>query len=595
MTTQPTSLKSSITPPGKHSVLQWRSYLPFMDWLVHYDRANLMGDLIAGLVVAIVLVPQGMAYALLAGLPPEAGLYASILPLLIYGLLGTSRTLAVGPVAMVSLLVASTINQIGVDSVTEYLLLAATLALMVGLIQLLMGFLKVGFLVNFLSHPVLSGFTSAAAILIGASQIKYMLGVSIPRTEYFYELFPHLAEQIGNTNLTVLVISLTSLGTLFYFKTHIARHLKQLGLKPLWVTFLSKIGPLVVVLLSTLLVAIFRLDKAADVDIVGKVPVGLPPLNTPSFEMDTWRILLPFALTISLLGYMESISMAKSLASKRRQKVSANQELVALGMANVGASLTGGYPVAGGFGRSMVNFMAGANTGLASIITAILMFITVVFLTPIFYYLPTAVLSAIIMLAVSGLLDTHTLKHTWQYNKIDALSLIITFLAVLGFGIETGILVGVATSLGLYLWRTSRPHVAIVGRIGDTEEYRNILRHEVATHPKILTLRIDESLYFPNAQYLEDVVLGQIADNPEIEHFVLVCNAVNYIDVSALEVLEKLHVELQENNITFNLAEVKGPVKDRLHAIGFVNTIGVEHCFISTHAAMQYLTDGAWR
>ena len=323
--------------------------------------------------------------------------------------------------------------------------------------------------------------------------------------------------------------------------------------------------------------------------IVGEVPQGLPPFALPPFDLATFQDLLPIAITIAVVGYMESISVAKALASKKRQKVDANQELIAIGSANIGASLTGGYPVAGGFGRSMVNFTAGANTGLASIITAGLMLVTVVLLTPLFYFLPNAILAAIIVVAVSSLVDVDAFFHAWRYSKADGLSLLITFMAVLELGIETGILVGVAVSLAVYLWHTSRPHIAIVGRISETEEYRNIMRHETQTHPNILALRVDESLYFPNAQYLEDVVLAQIADNPRIDHFVLVCKAVNFIDTTALEVLEELNHRLADNNVTFYMAEVKGPVMDRLQRIGFVDEIGADRFFLTTHEACETL------
>ncbi len=570
-----------------------RSYFPFTDWLLNYKRENLSGDLIAGIIVAVMLVPQGMAYALLAGLPAEVGLYASIVPLLIYGLLGTSRALAVGPVAMVSLLVASGIAALEPASTSETLALAITLALLVGLIQLAMGIFRVGFLVNFLSHPVLSGFTSAAALVIGFSQLKSLLGFNIPRTEHFHELILYALENISQTNPVTLLIGLVSIGILLYFKFALGKQLKSLGLPTTWVVGLTKIGPLVIVLLGSAVVYFFSLNESAGVAIVGDVPGGLPPLTAPQFDLATWQALLPIALTIGVVSYMESISVAKALAAKRRQKVDANQELIALGAANLGASFTGGYPVTGGFSRSMVNFTAGANTGLASLITAGLVLLTVVFLTPLFYFLPNAVLAAIVVVAVASLVDVEAFTHAWKYSKSDAISLLITFVAVLELGIEVGIFVGAGVSIALYLWHTSRPHVAVVGRIEGTEEYRNVLRHDVETYPNILALRIDESLYFPNAQYLEDMVLCQVADHQEIEHFVLVCNAVNYIDTSALEVLEELHKYLADNGIGFYMAEVKGPVMDRLKRIGFVDRLGKDHFFLTTHEACETLKPAA--
>lgn len=564
-------------------------YLPFLDWLVHYRRKNLTGDLIAGVIVAIMLVPQSMAYALLAGLPPQVGLYSSIVPLLIYGLLGTSRALAVGPVAIVSLLVAAGVSQFAPQSTGEYISLVLTLALLVGIIQLGMGLIRVGFLVNFLSHPVLSGFTSAAALVIGFSQLRHVLGIDIPRSDQIHQTIFYALQNLHATNLTTLLIAGFSIATLLYFKLAAQGHLMHLGIPAHIAIPLTKVGALVAVILGTLTVWLLGLNERAAVSIVGAVPAGLPPLTVPVFDLEVIRMLLPTAATISLIGFMESISVAKSLASRRRQKIDANQELVALGAANLGAAFTGGYPVTGGISRSVVNFTAGANTGLASIITAGLITLTVLLFTPLFFYLPNVVLATVIIVAVLNLIDFATFRHAWAYDKSDALSLLATFFAVLIVGIEAGILVGVAASLTLYLWRTSRPHIAIVGQLGDTEHYRNVLRHDVRTYPHIMAVRVDESLYFPNAQYLENVLLNAIAENPDVEHLVLVCSAVNYIDASALEVLESLIRELREAGTNLYLAEVKGPVMDRLKRVGFIERLGSERVFMSTHQAMQTL------
>lgn len=566
-----------------------RQYFPFMGWLLRYNRKYLTGDIIAGVIVAIMLVPQSMAYALLAGLPPQIGLYASIVPLIIYGLLGTSRALAVGPVAMVSLLVASALGHMDLSSVAQYVQMAVVLSLMVGVIQLTMGILKVGFLVNFLSHPVLSGFTSAVAIVIGLSQFKHLIGVSIPRTGSTLELGKVILTQLSNTNLVVLALSLFSVSVLLYFKFFLNKHLTQIGLNKNIIAPVIKLGPLVVAVVGLGAVALGSLDVIYDVPIVGEVPAGLPPFAIPTFDFQMISDLLPFALTLSIVGYLESISVAKALASRRRQKIDANQELIAMGVANIGGSLTSGYPVAGGFSRSMVNFTAGANTPLASMISAGLIAVTMLFLTPTFYYLPNAVLGAIIIVAVITLFDWKTVVHTWHYSKADFASLIATFIAVLLIGVENGIMIGVITSLGLYLWRTSRPHVAVVGQIENTQEYRNVLRHEVKTYPNIIAMRVDESLYFPNAQYLEDVILNTVADNPDVEHFLLICSAINFIDVSALEILESLHHSLEGVGVGMYYASMKGPVMDRFRKIGFVEKIGDDHFFLSTHDAMESL------
>jgi len=584
----PAKYKHTTSQDDHFSIQQ---YFPFLDWLLNYNRQNLTGDVTAGIIVAIMLVPQSMAYALLAGLPPQVGLYTSIVPLIVYGLLGTSRTLAVGPVAMVSLLVASALSSLELASVAQYVQMALILALLVGMIQLIMGVFKIGFLVNFLSHPVLSGFTSAVGIVIGLSQFKHLIGISVPRTESMPELAMFIIERLSDTNIAVLILSTISVAILLYFKFFLKNHLAQFNLPDNIVSPIIKLGPLVAVVIGIGVVAIGRLDTAYNVPIVGDIPAGLPTFAIPALSLDSMSQLFPFALTIAIVGYLESISVAKALASRRRQKVDANQELIALGSANIGASLTGGYPVAGGFSRSIVNFTAGANTGLASIISASLIAITMLFLTPIFYYLPNAVLGAIILVAVMSLFDLETVKHTWHYDKADFASLVVTFVAVLLIGIENGILVGVVTSIGLYLWRTSRPHVAVVGQIGDTEEYRNVLRHDVTTHDNILAMRVDESLYFPNAQYLEEMVLNTVADNPKVDHFILICSAVNFIDSSALDTLESLHYSLKLSNVGMYCAGVKGPVMDRLRHIGFVERIGEENFFLSTHEAVTSLCD----
>ena len=560
-------------------------YLPILKWGRQYQRAWLSGDLLAGLIVAIMLVPQGMAYALLAGLPPQVGLYASIIPLFLYGILGTSRTLAVGPVAIVSLLVASGVGAFAEIGSPEYIQFALTLALLVGIIQALMGLFRVGFLVNFLSHPVLAGFTSAAALVIGFSQLKHLLGIDMPRGEFIETVF-YAVEHIGQTNSVTFLIGAIGIAILLYFKFVLGKQLIQLNVPKSVAIPITKSGPLVIVLLGTLFVFFLKLNEANGVKVVGDVPAGLPPMTMPILDVSIWQALLPTALAISFVGFMESISVAKSLASKKRQKVNSDQELIALGIANLGATFTGGYPVTGGFSRSVVNYEAGANTGLASMITAVLIGLTVIFLTPLFYFLPKALLAAIIMVAVFGLIDIKTLRHVWKYNKGDAAAMIFTFFAVLIIGIEMGILVGVAAAILMFIWRTSRPHVAVVGRLNDSEIYRNIERHPVKTCSKTIAIRIDESLYFANAKYLEDTVLDAIADNPTIEHFVLIGTAVNFIDASALETLESLHRDLSDAGVTFHLAAIKGPVMDRLISIGFIKHFGEDQIHLTTHDAM---------
>ena len=564
-----------------------KTHLPLLEWLPAYNARTFANDGIAGLIVAIMLVPQGMAYALLAGLPAEVGLYASIVPLILYGLLGSSRALAVGPVAIVSLMVASTLGEFHEAGSTGYVAGAVLLAFLSGVILLGMGVARMGFLVNFLSHPVISGFSSAAALIIGFSQLKHLLGYDIPRSHLISDTVAHAISNLSNLNIATLAITLMSLAILLAFKRKVAPFLVGFGVAGPLADAIGKSGPLVAVFVTTACVWHFDLNTSQGVKIVADIPAGLPPLQMPTFDIELMRELFPAAALISVVGFLESISVAKSLASKRRQKVDPDQELMALGAANLGASFTGGYPVTGGFSRSLVNFTAGAVTPFASIITAMLIAVTVALFTPLLYFLPKAALAAIIVVAVANLIDLKTLRLAWNYDKADAISLISTFLAVLWLGIELGIIAGTALTIMLYLWRTSRPHVAVVGRVGNTEHFRNILRHEVQTDPRILAIRIDESLYFANTSYLEDTILARVADQPEIEHLVLIMSAVNFIDASALETLETLIGRLRDAGVDTHLTDVKGPVMDRLGRTEFLRHLGDENVYLSIHDAMQ--------
>jgi SulP family sulfate permease len=568
---------------------QLQQYIPALNWLRNYQSKHLFGDITAGIIVTSLLIPQGMAYALLAGLPPQIGLYASILPAIIYPLLGTSQVLAVGPVAVDSLMVAAAIAKLAPQGSSEYLALAIALAFLVGIIEIGMGVLRMGFLVNFLSRSVISGFISGAAIIIGFSQVKHLLGLKIPSTESFVELLTLILGKITEVNWVTLSLGLSSIAILLYFNQPLVKLLKRQGWSEQRILPISKSAPLLVVILGTLLVSVFQWDRVAGVKIVGMVPLGLPPLTIPSFDLQTWRSLLPAALAIALVGYMEGFSGAQALASKRREKIDPNQELIAFGAANMSAAFTGGYPVTGGVSRSVVNFAAGANTGLASIITGILVAITVMFFTSWFYFLPQTCLAATIITAVYKLIDFATLKRMWNYDKADAIAWLVTFSAVLGLGVEKGIIFGAIVALSLHLWHTSRPHIAIVGRLGESEHFRNVLRYEVKTSPQVLAIRVDASLYFANAKYMENFLSREISDRPDVTSVVLVCSAVNLIDASALEVLESLIADLKSIGINFCFSEVKGPVMDKLLNIGFVDYVGRDHFFLSTDIAMREL------
>lgn len=563
-------------------------YLPFLTWLRHYRREHLPSDVVAGIVTAIMLIPQSMAYAQLAGLPPQIGLYASVAPLIVYALLGTSGQLSVGPVAITSLLVFSGVSSLATPGSERYIQLVLLLAFMVGAIKLALGVLRLGVILNFISHPVLAAFTSASALIIAVGQLKYILGYRIGG-EHLHETIAQAIAGLGQTNLVTLAIGLGSIGLLLFFRQGLRPLLRRAGLPPLAVTLIVSGAPLLAVILGIVIAQAFQLDQTAKVAVVGSIPAGLSPISMPAMTMADAQALLPTALTIVLVSVVESIAVAKALASKRRQAIDPDQELVALGAANITASFFSGYPVTGGFARSVVNAQAGAITGLASLITAAGIALILLFFTPIFYYLPQAVLAATVIVAVIGLVDLREPQRIWRTNRGDAFTWLLTFIAVLALGIETGIFIGVGSALVLYLWRTSRPHIAIVGRLGDSEVYRNVERHQVKTWPHVVAVRVDESLYFANTRYLEQALLRIVAERPEVKHLVLIGSAINFIDSSALHTLDHLIDELRDAGVEFHLADIKGPVMDRLKQSELLDKIGEDHIHLTTHTAMLAL------
>ncbi|WP_421868440.1 SulP family inorganic anion transporter [Motiliproteus sp.] len=566
--------------------MKLKRYLPIFDWLGTYNRQSLTSDLVAALIVTIMLIPQSLAYALLAGLPPEVGLYASILPLVAYALFGSSRTLAVGPVAVVSLMTAAAVGNLALQGTQEYLVAAVALAFISGLMLVLMGIFRLGLLANFLSHPVISGFITASGIIIAASQLKHLLGVDASGHNLL-EIVQSLLARLDQINPTTLVIGVLATGFLFWVRQGLKPLLIGFGLPPRLADLCAKAGPVLAVAGTTLAVWLFGLVEQ-QVAVVGAVPQGLPSLTLPSFDMDLWQQLFISALLISVVGFVESVSVAQTLAAKRRQRIEPNQELIGLGSANIASSLSGGYPVTGGFARSVVNFDAGAETPAAGAFTAIGIALAALLLTPLIYFLPKATLAATIIVAVLSLVDLGALKRTWDYSRSDFAAMLATIVLTLLQGVELGIIAGVTLSILLHLYRTSKPHSAVVGRVPGTEHFRNIERHEVQTDRHILTLRIDESLYFANARYLEDRVYELVADNPEIEHLVLMCPAVNLIDASALESLEAINDRLCDSGVYFHLSEVKGPVMDQLKRSHFLQQLNGQ-VFLSQFEAWSAL------
>ena len=561
-------------------------YLPILDWGRGYGSTTLTNDLVAAGIVTIMLIPQSLAYAMLAGLPPEVGLYASILPIIAYALFGTSRSLAVGPVAVISLMTLAAAGSVAAPGSAEFIAAALVLAFLSGVILTVLGVLKLGFLANLLSHPVVSGFITASGIIIATSQLKAILGIQASG-EAMPELLRTLAANIGATNLPTLVIGVLSTAFLFWVRKGLKPLLIRAGVPARPADLTAKAGPIAAVAAATLAVVAFGLEERG-VRVVGQIPQSLPPLTVPLFDPALWRQLAVPALLLSIIGFVESVSVAQTLAAKKRQRIDPDQELIGLGAANLAASFSGGYPVTGGFARSVVNFDAGAETPAAGAFTALGIAVAALFLTPLLYSLPIATLAATIIVAVLSLVDFKTPREIWRYSRTDFAAMAATIAVTLLFGVEPGVVAGVALSLALYLWRSSRPHAAVVGRVPETGHFRNVKRHKVITDPRVLTIRVDESLTYLNARWLEEFVLETVAEHPHARHLVLMCSAVNSIDASALESLEAINHRLADAGVRLHLSEVKGPVMDRLERSSFLDEL-TGQVFLSQDGAFSSL------
>lgn len=546
-------------------------YLPILEWGRGYGGVTLTNDLVAAAIVTIMLIPQSLAYAMLAGLPPEIGLYASILPIIAYALFGTSRALAVGPVAVISLMTLTAASAVAAPGSAEFIAATLVLALLSGLILIVMGVLRLGFLANLLSHPVVSGFITASGIIIATSQLKSVLGIKASG-EALPELVTTLFENAKDTNPYTLAIGVIATGFLFWVRKGLKPMLVGFGLAARPADLVAKAGPIVAVALSILAVITFDLE-AKGVKVVGDIPQSLPPFTVPLFDADLWQRLAVPALLLSIIGFVESVSVAQTLAAKKRQRIVPDQELIGLGAANVAAAFSGGYPVTGGFARSVVNFDAGAETPAAGAFTAIGILLAALFLTPLLASLPIATLAGTIIVAVLSLVDFKTPRAIWHYSKADFAAMAATIMVTLLIGVEPGVMAGVGLSLALFLWRASRPHAAIVGRVPETEHFRNVKRHKVFTDPRILTIRIDESLTYLNARWLEEFVLEEIAAHPKLKHLILMASAVNAIDASALESIEAINHRMADAGVCLHLSEVKGPVMDALERGHFLHEL----------------------
>ncbi len=550
-----------------------KPYLTVLQWLPAYRREDLWGDLTAGLTVGVMLIPQGMAYALLAGVPPIYGLYAALVPLLLYPLLGTSRHLAIGTIAIDMLIVAAGLSLIAEPGTPRYIELAILLAAMVGLLQLLMGLARLGFLVNLLSRPVLTGFTTAAALVIGFSQLGNLLGVSLPSSQHVHMLVWEALRHLGAWHLPSLALGLGAIVLML-----------ALGR---WLPAVP--APLAAVVLGIVASAGLHLD-AAGVRIVGAIPAGLPPLQPPAFDLTSARLLLPTAVTLALVQFMNVMSLGKLFAARFRYAIRPNRELIALGLANLGGSFFRSLPVSASFSRTAVNVRAGARTPMANVFAALVIALTLLFLTPLFFYLPIPVFAAVIMVAAFGLIDVGELRFLLRAKRIDGYIALLTFLATLLIGIQEGVLIGVGASVVAVMYRISRPNVAELGHLPGTRSFRDLDRHpEARPIEGILLLRIDASFSFANAEYLRDLILSRSEQDPGLRAIILDASSVNDLDLTAASVLRSVAETLHARGIELYLAGVKGPVMDVITRTGLDERIGRDHFFLSPHRAVKHL------
>lgn len=559
--------------------------MKFANTLLPWDATRLIPDISAGVIIAIMLVPQAIAYAFLAGLPPEAGLFASLLPLLAYALLGSSPTLAVGPVAIISLMTLDALHGVVEVSGANYPAYATLLAAMTGTWLLIFFTIGLGSWTSFISHSVISGFTSAAALVIIISQLTYFTGLEVPRGGTGWEPLRFTVEHWWDIALTPLLLGIGGIILVLVWQKMIPVVSARLKLNSSLATLVNRSGPLILIISATLVTLGFQLNT----DTVGMIPSGLPSLSFPAVSTMNWQALLLPSAILALIIFLESLSIANTMAREQKRRILPNQELLALGIANLAASITQAMPVAGGFGRSMVMVSSGARSQWAAVVTFIAMVIVALVAGRWFQYLPEAILGAIITVATWPLFRWQDGWKAWKFQRSDGLVWFVTFATVLGTNAETGIITGVGLSLFLYLKRTSQPHIAEVGRIENTDQFRNILRHKVQTTSGIMLIRVDENLYFANSDFLVDYILGKVLRNHDLRHVVIVGTAINHIDFCGVEALELLHERLLEQNIQLNLAEFKGPVMDQLARSDLLKHLSAKQVFFTASDALKSL------
>ena len=552
---------------------------PILQWLPNYKKEMLWGDAVSGVTAGILAIAQGMAYAMIAGLPPVFGLYAALTPQIIYVLMGTSRQLSIGPVAMDSLIVAAGIGTLSVIGIEQYIAAAVFLALLVGVIQVLLGTLKLGFLVNFLSKPVLSGFTSAAAIIIGLSQLKHLLRIDMAQTNQIHILLQEVVLNISDTHFLSFGLGVAGMVLIKLFQK------------------VSKKIPaiLVVVSLGTLLLY-FTQGQLNGIRIVGAIPVGLPKLGIPSFDKNQLVDLIPIAITLAVVGFTEAISIAKAIEERHTEyEVDPNQELIAIGSGNIIGSFAQSYPSTASFSRSAIQDQGGAQSGIASLFSAGLVLLTLLFLTSLFYYLPIPILAAIIMVSIFGLIDFKYPRQLWKKTREESVAFIVTFVITMTVGIPQGILFGVLLSLLTMIYRTSRPHIAILGKIKHTEYYKNINRFQkdIEVDDRMLILRFDAQLFFGNQDYFKKELQKHVAHKGKnLELIIINAEAINYIDSSALNMLEKVCTDLKETGLQIMMVGAIGPIRDIIYDHTLIQIIGSENLFIKTSEAVNTFLEG---
>ena len=555
-----------------------KKIIPILEWLPNYEKSFLKGDLIAGITVGIILIPQGIAYALIAGLPPIYGLYCALVPQVIYAIFGSARQVAIGPVAMDSLIVATGVSTLALVGSESYIEIAILLAFMVGTIQFVLGIFSLGFIVNFLSRPVITGFTSAVALIIGINQFRNLLGVDFVQSDQIHELLEDIWMKFSFYNLPTTIIGMIAVAIIFVFRK------------------IDKRIPsaLIVVVLGIVIMRFFG-KNLTDVSIVKNIPSGLPSFGIPTIELEQIRELFPIALTLVMVGYLETISIGKSQETKQDvYKVRPNQELIALGLSNIFGSFFKAYPTASSFSRSAINQESGAKTGMAAFISVVMVIITLLFFTPLFYYLPKAILAAIIIVAVFALVNIKEAAFLWRANNLDFWLLISTFIATLFFGIEYGITVGVGLSLVVLIFRTSRPYVVELGKVPDANFYRNKERfEEVIIDDDILVFRFDAQLFYANSSYFRDK-MDEMADKKgkALKLIVLDSESINRTDSTGVEMLKERIKFYQKKGVLFYFAGAKGPLRDALFKGGLLEIIDVNHFFMRANDAVKFFRTG---